>query len=172
MEQTHLSQSFWEFGIINDLETSSINNNAYTVYLASQCNSKAPAFLSKTMTISSLIEQRGDIHHIFPKDYLTKNNFVQKQYNQVANFVYTEQSTNIKVGNLPPFEYMAKLRKEIENGVLNISTIDNSELIVENLSVNDIPELISTATYHDYDVFLAKRRKLMASKIEEFYKSL
>lgn len=49
MEQTYLGQGFWEFGLVNDLETSSINNNAYNVYLAAQCNENSTAFLAKSM---------------------------------------------------------------------------------------------------------------------------
>ena len=66
MEQANLGPGFWDFGIINDLETSSVNNNAYNLYLAAQVNNNAVAFLSKNMKISALIEQRGDVHHIFP----------------------------------------------------------------------------------------------------------
>src|SRR5690606_14568774 len=105
MEQSNLSEGFWDFGLVSDLESSSVNNNAYNVYLAAQCNANAPAFLSKSMKISSLIEQRGDIHHIFPKKYLSDNGYLPRQYNQVANFVYTEQATNIKVGKMPPKDY-------------------------------------------------------------------
>ena len=42
MEQTHLGDGFWDFGIVSDLESSSINNNAYNVYLAAQCNNNTP----------------------------------------------------------------------------------------------------------------------------------
>src|SRR5690606_4253350 len=117
MEQNYLGEGFWDFGLVSDLETSSVNNNAYNVYLAAQCNNNANAFLSKSMKISSLIEQRGDIHHIFPKKYLINNNYPQKQYNQVANFVYTEQSTNIKIGMMSPYEYIEKVKSEIKTGV-------------------------------------------------------
>jgi len=100
MEKTYLDDSYWDVKIVNDLISSSSNNNAYNVYLASQVNSKANAFLSKSMQISTLIEQRGDVHHLFPKEYLKQNGYIKKQYNQVANFVYTEQATNIKIGML------------------------------------------------------------------------
>ena len=33
----------------------------------------ARGFLSSQIDVQSLIEQRGDIHHIFPKKYLQKN---------------------------------------------------------------------------------------------------
>jgi len=172
MEQTYLGEGFWDFGLVSDLETTSVNNNAYNVYLASQCNSNTTAFLSKSMKISSLIEQRGDIHHIFPKKYLTENGYTQRQYNQVANFVYTEQSTNIKVGKMPPKEYMKKIMEEIDNKVYNICTIDNKKLLEESLWFNHIPNTLYTADHNDYNDFLVTRRKMMALKIKDFYKSL
>ncbi|MBC7653063.1 MAG: DUF262 domain-containing protein [Oligoflexus sp.] len=172
MEQSQLGEGFWEFGLVSILESSSINNNAYNVYLAAQCQSNAKAFLGKTMKISSLIEQRGDIHHIFPKKYLMKHNFVQTQYNQVANFVYTEQSTNVKVGMLSPLEYMDKVKKQIAAKVYDISTIDSEELLNENLLQNDIPVSIAEATYEDYEDFLKNRRVAMAKRIKNYYEQL
>ena len=172
MEKTHLGAGFWDFGIISDLESSSVNNNAYNVYLASQCNSNATAFLSKSMKISSLIEQRGDIHHIFPKKYLIDNGYTQKQYNQVANFVYTEQSTNIKIGKMAPKLYFDEVQKEIMNGKFNISTIDNEKDLINNLQQNDIPSGILNFVHKDYDHFLLERKKMMSAKIKYFYESL
>jgi hypothetical protein len=172
LERSNLGEGFWEFKIASDLESTSVNNNAYNVYLAAQCYSNSEAFLSKSMKISTLIEQRGDIHHIFPKQYLINNNFDLKQYNQVANFVYTEQATNIKVGKLPPVEYCTKVKEQIKDGVIDISTIDNEQLMAKNFEMNDIPLSVMSAYFDDYDTFLSDRRKLMAKKIQEFYQNL
>ncbi len=172
MEQAELGEGFWDFGLVSDLETSSINNNAYNVYLAAQCNNNATAFLSKSMKISSLIEQRGDIHHIFPKKYLVKNGFTPKQYNQVANFVYTEQATNIKVGALAPVDYMLKVKAEIDSGTTNLSTIDREAILSENLINNDIPLSLENSEFSNYESFLIERRKMMAKKIKNYYENL
>lgn len=172
MEQTYLGQGFWAFGLVNDLETSSINNNAYNVYLAAQCNENSTAFLAKSMKIRSLIEQRGDIHHLFPKKYLSTKNFLQKLYNQVANFVYTEQATNIKIGMMAPNQYMAKVKAQIENRILDISTLDSEEALHENLLQNDIPLSIIDADASHYEEFLKERRLLMAQKIKTYYERL
>ncbi|WP_299618832.1 DUF262 domain-containing protein [uncultured Tenacibaculum sp.] len=172
MEQAHLGEGFWDFGLINDLESSSVNNNAYTLYLAAQVNSNAKAFLSKSMTISSLIEQRGDIHHIFPKQYLIDNGYSQKAYNQVANFVYTEQATNIKVGKMPPIEYLGKIETQINESINEISTIDNKDALEDNIKANDIPFFIKEATHQDYTRFLEERRKLMSKKLKAYYEGL
>ena len=172
MEQAHLGEGFWDFGLINDLESSSVNNNAYTLYLASQVNCNSVAFLSKSMTITSLIEQRGDIHHIFPKQYLINNGYTQKAYNQVANFVYTEQATNIKVGKMPPNDYLDKIRQQIKEGSNQISTLDAECALLENIKTNDIPSFIIDATHHDYDRFLKERRKMMSKKLKAYYENL
>ncbi|RCS28093.1 DUF262 domain-containing protein [Polaribacter sp. WD7] len=172
MEQNHLGQGFWEFALVSQLESSSVNNNAYNVYLAAQCYGNAPAFLSKSMKISSLIEQRGDLHHIFPKKYLVQNGYIPKQYNQVANFVYTEQATNIKVGMLPPKDYLEKVKHQISSNTFDISTLDSNKNLESNLLVNDIPKTLLNATHLDYNNFLKERRKSMASKIKNYYEQL
>jgi hypothetical protein len=172
MEQANLGDGFWDFGLINDLESSSVNNNAYTLYLASQVNCNAVAFLSKSMTITSLIEQRGDIHHIFPKQYLINNGYTQKAYNQIANFVYTEQATNIKVGKMPPNDYLDKIKQQIKEGNNQISTLDTEYALLENIKTNDIPSFIIEATHHDYDRFLKERRKMISKKLKAYYENL
>ena len=172
MEQANLGPGFWDFGIINDLETSSVNNNAYNLYLAAQVNNNAVAFLSKKMKISALIEQRGDVHHIFPKKYLMNNGYPQKAYNQVANFVFTEQATNIKVGMLTPKDYLDKVKAQIEAGTNEISTLDSTTSLQENLINNDIPSIIEEASHLVYEDFLEERRRLMAKKLKGYYESL
>jgi hypothetical protein len=172
MEQTHLSAGFWEFGLVSVLETSSVNNNAYNIYLAAQCNDGTKAFLSKSMRVSSLIEQRGDIHHVFPKKYLVNNGYDQKLYNQVANYTYTEQSTNIKIGMLSPIDYFNKIKTQIKGGVFDITTIDSESALLENLKEHEIPLSILANTHENYETFLLERRKLMANKIKEYYYSL
>ena len=172
MEQAHLGAGFWDFGIINDLETSSVNNNAYNLYLAAQVNNNAVAFLSKNMKIRSLIEQRGDVHHIFPKKYLMNNGYPQKAYNQVANFVFTEQATNIKVGMLTPKDYLDKVKDQIKAGINVISTLDSESTLQENLINNDIPSILEEANHLAYESFLEERRRLMANKLKVYYEGL
>jgi hypothetical protein len=172
MEQTHLSDSFWSVVIVNDLITSSTNNRTYNIYLASQINLKVSAFLAKSMTISTLIEQRGDIHHLFPKEYLKQNGYAQKEYNQVANLVYTEQSTNIKIGKKAPKDYMKLIKDEISNRTNNICSIDNEDSLMDNLRQNDIPRSLITGTHSEYSTFLKERRQLIAKKLKDYYYNL
>jgi hypothetical protein len=142
------------------------------LYLAAQVNNNSVAFLSKSMKISTLIEQRGDVHHIFPKKYLMNNGYSQKAYNQVANFVFTEQATNIKVGMLTPKEYLDKVKAQIQSGTNNISTLDSDSSLQENLINNDIPGIIEEASHLVYEDFLEERRRLMATKLKVYYSQL
>lgn len=172
IEQTQLGEGFWNYQLIDSLETSSVNNNAYNIYLAAQCNDNTISFLSKSMKVSSLIEQRGDIHHVFAKAYLESKGLTPVQYNQVANFVYTEQATNIKVGKLSPKEYMQKVKEEIVAGKINITTIDDIELLQSNLTQNELPENLDKMSFENYNDFLINRRRLMANKIKKYYFNL
>ena len=97
---------------------------------------------------------------------------VRRQYNQVVNFVYTEQATNIKVGKLAPKDYMNKVITEIKDNTFNISTIDSNDILEMNLEDNDIPQYIMEADTSNYNSFLEDRRKLMAQKIKAFYLEL
>lgn len=172
MEQTELGESFWDVKLVNDLITSSTSNSAYNIYLAAQVNLKANSFLSKSMTIASLIDQRGDIHHLFPKDYLIQNGFTQKEYNQVANFVYTEQATNIMIGKKAPKDYMSLIKEHIKNNLNKVSSIDDEKGIIDNLRQNDIPDSLLTAIHSDYSAFLKERRTLIAEKLKTYYYKL
>lgn len=172
MEQNHLGTGFWEFRLVSDLETSGSGNNAYNVYLAAQCSIGSNAFLSKDMRINTLIEQRGDIHHIFPKAYLVGHKVPQKMYNQVANYVYTEQATNIKAGKQAPKEYLNKILDQMRSGVRDISSLTSDTELTNNLVQNDIPGDIVDATYLEYEDFLRRRRLLMSEKIKAYYDGL
>lgn len=169
IEESNLSDTFFEHTLVNNMESSSKINNGYNIYLAAHCLLNTPAFLSKTMTIKSLIEQRGDEHHIYPKSYLEKNKFIQKDYNQVANYVFTEQQTNIKIKDAAPVDYFNKIQEQINVSNIMLGTIDTAELLKQNLEANDIPESVLTATSETYKEFLLTRRKLMSNRIKKYY---
>ena len=184
IEQAELDAGFWTYRIVNDLDSSSTVNNAYLCYLASQCKNNESAFLSESMSVRNLLEQssNGNVHHIFPKNYLVKNGFKKSDYNQVANYTFTEQQINIKLGNLAPKEYMAKVVDEIKAKEIAIkdnksyeseySSIKSQDVLIDNKALNCIPESLDTSDYTHYNDFLSQRRKLMAQKIKAFYLGL
>lgn len=172
IENAHLSDTYFEFGLVTNLESSSKGNNGYNVYLAAQCIQGSRAFLAKSMTIKTLIENRGDEHHIFPKKYLEKNQFIQKDYNQVANYVFTEQSTNIKIKDQAPQLYFDKIKQQINEGSVLLGTIADWEDLETNLKENDIPLTVIAQDYTNYNSFLQERRKLMSQRVKKYYYNL
>ena len=53
-----------------------------------------------------MIEERGDVHHIFPRQYLKDAELNRGQYNQIANYTYLQTEINIKIGKKAPNDYL------------------------------------------------------------------
>ena len=102
VETAYLSNSFWDSGLIQRLTTAVSSAPALHVFWAAQEKFNDKGFLSRDISVEEMIEHRGDIHHIFPQQYLKENGVSQSQYNQVANYVYVQQEINIKVGKRSP----------------------------------------------------------------------
>lgn len=140
--------------------------------MASQIKANDNGFLSKDHTVNQLVTHRGDIHHLFPKDYLKKKGMNRGQYNQIANYVYMQQEVNIKLGNKSPKEYFDLLKNQIQNFENQISSISSEDELLKNLKQNCVPPQLMEMTDENYQEFLSLRRNLMAQKIKEYYFSL
>lgn len=171
-EEGELSDAFWNASLPQSLDTSVASSPYFHVFLASQVKANDRGFLSKDVLVSDLISLRGDIHHLFPKDYLKKNGLDQSKYNQIANYVYMQSEINIKVGNKPPKDYFEIVNSQmLENNRL-VSGLATKQELLDNLKMNSVPTEIMQMSINDYNEFLAIRRKLMATKIKEYYLSL
>ena len=130
------------------------------------------AFLSKEITVQSMLEHRGDIHHINPKAYLKKNGHTRGSYNQLGNYVYMQQETNIAVGAQSPADYLAVVKEQCETGVAKYGGITDYKDLVKNFEENAVPIELLEDGMSDYVEFLQARRLLMAQKIRDYYFSL
>lgn len=171
-EDGELSDAFWNASLPQSLDTSVASSPYFHVFLASQVKANDRGFLSKDVLVSDLISLRGDIHHLFPKDYLSKNGLDRSKYNQIANYVYMQSEVNIKVGNKPPKDYFELIKTQIIDNIKLVSGISSEQELLENLKMNCVPVEIQQMSVADYDDFLALRRKLMALKIKVYYHSL
>jgi hypothetical protein len=171
-EEGELSDAFWNASLPQSLDTSVASSPYFHVFLASQVKANDRGFLSKDVLVSDLISLRGDIHHLFPKDYLKKNGLDRRQYNQIANYVYMQSEINIKVGNKPPKDYFDVVKTQILNGNQQVSGLSNEQQLFDNLKMNCVPTEIQEMSIDDYNDFFNLRRKLMATKIKEYYHSL
>lgn len=171
-EDAELSDAFWNAELIQRLNTSVASSPFFYVYLASQVVANDKGFLSKSILVKDLITHRGDIHHLFPKDYLKRNGLTRGQYNQIANYVLMQQEINIKVGKKSPREYFNQLLEQVQNGDKIYGAIDTKGELLMNLKSHCIPDSIFDMEISDYPDFLNFRRQLMAKKMKEFYFSL
>ena len=172
IEDGELSRAFWVTSLVSELEKASLSNPFINVFFASQVKNNEEGFLSKDITVSSLIQHRGDVHHIFPKEYLKSNGLNRGDYNQIANFCCAQSEINIKVGKKAPKDYFKEIKNQCQGGKLKYGNIDSLGDLKINMGKHCIPETIFDMGFDNYFDFLEERRRLMAKKIEKYYKSL
>lgn len=173
IEEASLSETFWSVGLVQNLETSSTNSPFFNTYIAAQVCNAEPSLFSSTTKVADLVAITGDIHHIFPKEYLKQNNITDKsKYNQVANYTYLDSIINKSISKQSPGEYFSKVLTQCHTTECTIGTITDKNILKDNLRKNCIPEDIFTMQATDYDRFLLERRKMMAEKIKNYYYSL
>lgn len=172
IEQANLSENYWKVGLVQDLKKASISNPFLKLFFTAQIYFHDKALFSNSVTVEQLIQIKGDIHHIFPKDYLQKTGLGKGDYNQIANFVYLQQEVNVKIGNKAPKEYFNEALEQCNSGNLQHGGITDKNQFIANLENNAIPKDIFGMDISHYEEFLEKRRSLMAQKIEKYYKSL
>lgn len=170
MEASNLSDTFWEIGLVQALETSAVNSPFFNVFLAAQIHNNDNSLLMNSIKVRDLITTMGDVHHIFPKSYLQKNKITEKsKYNQIANYIYIDTQTNISIGEKAPNEYFKIVFEQCNTKDLKYGNISDLHLLMENLKANSIPEKIVSMDFSHYEDFLLERRKLMSMKIKNYY---
>ena len=123
--------------------------------------------------MNDLLSIIGDVHHIFPKKYLTTNGITNKsEYNQIANYTYLDTQVNKDISDDAPCDYFSKAITASQTGEAAYGNINNYEELLENLRQNCIPVEIASMTHVDYREFLQRRREMMADKIHKYYDSI
>lgn len=172
IEDAQLSDNFWNVALVQDLSYTSTNNPTYLVFLAAQIFFNDISFLSNNVPVRELIALGGDVHHIFPKQYLIDNHYDKSRYNQEANFVYLDRPVNISIGKKAPYVYLQEAEARCQNGTTQIGLINDINKFYENLETNCVPREALKMDHTSYGEFLEKRRKMMAAKIKKYYYSL
>jgi len=172
IEESELSDGFWNAGLVSELDKSSVSSPYLNVFFATQVHNGDEGFLSTDITVRDMIIHRGDVHHVFPKNLLRKKYDSKTEYNQIANFVYAQQEINIMIGDKSPDVYMKEILAQCESGKIKYGNIIDKGQLMNNLKKHCIPESIFEMNIVNYHDFLVERRKLMAEKIKKYYKSL
>ena len=163
--KNQFTDDYFNYNLINELETSSTNSPSWHGYVASLNILGYPMLFSTTPTSSyftvgaSGSKSSIDIHHIFPKHYLALQGIEDDRLrNQIANYTYLDYSTNIDISDNPPKEYVTHYRKKL-----------GEEEYKKACSQNALPENFENLSYFE---FLVERRKLMAGLILKAYNKL
>lgn len=160
-EAAQLSDAFWNHTLFQRLETNQIGPIHY-IYLFTQIKDKNMGFLSQPTSVQSMLDMHGDIHHIFPKNYLRKHGINDKrEYNQIANYAMVQKEINIKISDKAPKEYL---------DALGLSRDDGN--VINNFKENAVPMNLFDMDVDNYQEFLTLRRRLMATKIKKYYYNL
>lgn len=174
VEAADLSDAYWDVKAIQQLNTSVASSPVFNAFLASQCFQNRRGFLSTAITVQNMIEQKGDVHHIFPREYLKANGLTRSDYNQVANYIYTQTEINIRIGKKAPADYLGYVQDvQCQGGVTKYGGIININELQANLC-NDccLPDDLASMDVSRYQEFLTKRRVLIAQRLKEYYFSL
>lgn len=173
VEAAELSDTFWQVGLVQKLETPVINSPYFNIFLAAQIFGNDNALFSRGTKINDLLSIIGDVHHIFPKKYLTVNGITNKsEYNQIANYTYLDTQVNKDISDDAPCDYFSKAIAACQAGEAAYGNINNYDELLENLRQNCIPVEIASMTHVDYREFLQRRREMMADKIHKYYDSI
>lgn len=173
IEDAQLSENFWDVALVQNLAYTSTNNPTYLVFLAAQIFFNDISFLSSNVPVRELILLGGDVHHIFPKQYLVDNHFDKSLYNQDANYVFLDRPVNISIGKKSPNVYLKEAKERCLSGDADSSgLVNNLDQFYANLEANCVPVEVIEMDFNAYETFLEKRRKLMAAKIKKYYYSL
>ena len=167
-----LSDAFWNTLLPQAMDTSASSSPYFRLFQAAQIKLNDLGFLSRDITARELIEVKSDVHHIFPKDYLKKNDLKKGQYNQIANFAIAQSEINIAIGNKEPKLYFGQLIEQCQGGQARYGSITAPDELRQNLRMHCIPEGVESMTVADYPAFLAERRMLMAQKIRKYFECL
>ncbi len=172
IEDAVLSDNFWNIQLDQNLTYVSSINPTYQVFLAAQNFFKKDSLLSH-IPVGELVNLGGDIHHIFPKQYLVDNGYDKYSYNQVANYAYLDTPINIKIGKKSPKEYFNEVLEEIQKqGETSFKAIKSEAEFMSNLEDNCIPAEILQMDHTLYSDFLVARRAKMTALIRSYYYSL
>ena len=167
-----LSANFWEDLLPQVMDTSSSISPYFTAFKAAQAKLGDTGFLSRDIKALDLLLNHTDVHHIYPRNHLKKQNLSRGQYNQIANFALTQSEINIAIGDKAPEVYFKQLADQCNGGPKLYGSITDTDDMRANLRLNCIPVSMLGGDVPSYPEFLKERRRLMAARLRTWFNSL
>jgi hypothetical protein len=163
--ETTLTGDFWSITLPAALETSAALAPEMLAFRAAQAVLSAPVLFSDKK-VRDLLDpamrpptKSLEQHHLFPKGWLKHQGVTTpKRINQVANLALLEWPKNRDLSDLPPSEYVPRLREEFSPG--------------QWTHMEYLHALPQNWESMEYEHFLELRRKLMAQIIKQAFLAL
>ena len=111
-----LPESFWTGMLPQFMNTSSVKSPYFLCYKAAQAKLGDKGFLSRDITVTDLLLNRADVHHVYPRQYLKGLGLTSSTYNQIANYVVAQSEINIAIGAKAPNIYFSELAGQCNSG--------------------------------------------------------
>lgn len=165
MLSSELTNDFWTITLPSDLDSSAARSPKLFAYIAAQNRLGAPVLFSHKK-IQDLLDpavkankKSLERHHLFPRGWLESQGINDlKLINQVANFALLEWPENIAISDMPPLQYVPKVRTRFTKQ--------------EWQTMTELHALPHGWENMGYEVFLKERRKLMAAIIRRGFETL
>ena len=167
-----MSDAFWNTLLPQQLNTSSSSSPYFRVFQAAQVKLGDHGFLSRDISVRDLILNKSDVHHLYPRNHLKGQGLNRGRYNQIANYALTQTEINIAIGDKAPVDYFGQLVEQCAGGKRKYGGVIDLVELKANLAENCIPQSMLSGNVLDYDDFLEARRKLMATKLKEYFRGL
>jgi hypothetical protein len=167
-----LPESFWTGMLPQFMDTSSINSPYFLCYQAAQIKLGDKGFLSRDITVTDLLMNRADVHHIYPRQHLKDKGLSRGTYNQIANYVIAQSEINIAIGAKSPETYFGEINSYCLSGKQKYGGITDKVELVQNLEMNCISPVMLDGDIPEFDKFLEERRKRMSLKIKTWFETL
>ncbi len=160
-----LTGDFWTITLPMELDSSAARSPQFFAFVAAQNRLDAPVLFSHKR-VADLIDpalktqkKALERHHLYPRGWLERGGVTDlKVINQVANYSLLEWPENIAISDHPPSSYVPMLRERFAP--------DDWE------RMHDLHALPMGWELLEYDVFLTKRRELMAGIVRRGFESL
>lgn len=170
--ESELPDSFWTGMLPQLMDTSSSQSPYFLAYQAAQAKLNDKGFLSRDITIPDLLNNRSDVHHVYPRKHLKGQGLSRGRYNQIANFVLAQSEINIAIGDKAPEVYFGQLADQCAGGKKRYGGITDPAHMRENLEMHCLPTTMLDGDVPSYDDFLELRRGLMALKMKRWFEAL
>lgn len=139
------------------LSLQSRQSAAYKGIMALILKNHARDFISGAeMDFSTYLNEKIDIHHIFPKDYCIGQNYDKSKWNSIVNKTPISARSNREIGGIAPSVYLGKLKKK---GSVMPSDLDG---YVETCWINH-----NLLRNNEFQNFIIDRAKKILSAIEQ-----